>query len=84
MRAIIFSCAGYVEVYGFFRIEESCVRDSTYDVSVGVLFWYISVVCVIVMEVGDVELGLGYLYYLFIYLYGIPMDSHVTRLSILS
>ena len=54
MRAIRFSCDGYVEGYGFFRIEESCVRDSTYDVSVGFFFWYISVGCVIVTEVGDV------------------------------
>ena len=84
VREIRFSCAGYFEGYGFFRIEDSCVIDSTSDVSVRVLFLYISVGCVIVMEVGDVELGLGYLYYLFIYMYGIPMGSHFTRLSIMS
>ena len=62
MREIRFSCAGYFEGYCLFHIEESCVRDSTSDVSVRVLFLYISVVCVIVMEVGDVLLVQGYLY----------------------
>ena len=49
VRAIRVSCDGYVEGYGFFRIEDSCVRDSKYGVYVGVLFWYISVGCGIVM-----------------------------------
>ena len=39
-------------------IEKSCVRDSMSDVSVGVLSWYISVGFGILMEVGDVELGI--------------------------
>ena len=55
-------------------IEESCVRDSMYDVSVGVMYWYISVVFGILLEVGDLELGIGCLYYLFAYLYVIHMD----------
>ena len=60
------------------------MSDSTSDVSVGILSWYISEGCVIVMEVGDVELVQGYLYYLFTYLYDISMDSRVTRFSTLS
>ena len=44
--------------YGFLWIEESCVRDFMSDVSVGVLSWYISVGFSILLEVGDVELGL--------------------------
>ena len=44
------------------------------DVSVVVLSWCISVVFVILMGVVDVELGLGCLYSLFTYLYGIQMD----------
>ena len=61
---------GYILLW----IEESCVRDSMYDVSVGVMYWYISVVFGILLEVGDLELGIGSLYYLFTYLYGIHMD----------
>ena len=46
-------------------VEESCVRDSMFDASVGVLSWYISVVFGILMEIGDVEFGLGFLYSIF-------------------
>ena len=53
-------------------------------VSVGVMYWYISVVFGILLEVGDLELGMGCLYYLFAYLYGIHMDQHVISLSALS
>ena len=74
MWGIRFSCDGYVEGYGFLWIEESCVIDSMSDVSVVVLSWYISVGFVILMEVGDVELSLGCLYYISKYLYGIYMD----------
>ena len=74
MWGIIFSCAGYVGEYVFLWAEESFVRDYMYDVSVGVLYWYISVVFGILMEVGDVELGLGLLYSIFTHLYGIHMD----------
>ena len=77
---IRFSCAGYVGGYGFFWIEEYCVRDSIYDVSVGVLSWYISVIFGILMESGDVELGLGCLYYLDIhvwYTHVLPCDQVV-------
>ena len=74
MWGIIFSCAGYVGGYVFLWAEESFVRDSMYDVSVGVFYWYISVVFGILMEVGDVELGLGFLYSVFTHLYGIHMD----------
>ena len=45
-----------------------------YDVSVGVMYWFISVGFGILLELGDVELGMGCLYYLFTYLYGIHMD----------
>ena len=55
-------------------VEDSFVRYSMSDVSVRVLSWYISVVFGILMEVGDVELGLGFLYSLFTHLYGIHMD----------
>ena len=51
---IIFSCAGYVGGYSYLWIEESCVRDSMSYVSVGVMYWYISVVFGILLEVGDV------------------------------
>ena len=37
----------------YLGIEESCVRDSMSYVSVGVMYWYISVVFGILMEVGD-------------------------------
>ena len=68
---------------GFLSIEESCARDSISDVSVGVLSWYISVGFVIIMEVGDVELGLGFLYSIFTYMFGMYMDECVTRFSTL-
>ena len=58
MWGIRFSCAGYVGEYIFLWIEESCVRDSISNVSIGFLSWYISVRFVILMEVGDVELGI--------------------------
>ena len=44
-----------------------------YDESVGVFPRYISVGFGILMEVGDVELGMSCLYFLFTYLYGIQM-----------
>ena len=59
---IRFYCAGYVGGYGFFWIEESCVIDSMYDVSVGFLSWYISVSFGRLMESGDMDLGLGWFY----------------------
>ena len=55
-------------------LEEYCVRDCMSDVSVGFFSCYISVGFGILMEVGDVELGLGCLYSLFTYLYGKHMD----------
>ena len=74
MWGIIFSCTGYVGGYVFLWVEESFVRDSMSDVSVGVLSWYISVVFGILTEVGYVELCLGLLYSLFTHMYGIHMD----------
>ena len=44
------------------------------DVSVGFFSCYISVGFGILMEVGDMELGLVCLYSLFTYLYGTHMD----------
>ena len=47
------------------------------DVSAGVFSCYISVGFGILMEVGDVELGLGFLYYLHIpvwYTHGLTCD----------
>ena len=67
-------CAGDIGGYGVFWIEESCVGDSMSDVSEGFFSWYISVGFVISMLVVDVELGIGCMYYLFTYMYGIHMD----------
>ena len=58
-------CAGDVGGYGLLWIEEYSVRDYKPAVSVGVLSWYISVGCVIVMEVGSMYLGLGCMYSIF-------------------
>ena len=74
MWGIKFTCAVYVGVCGFLWIEDYCVRDCMSDVSVGFFSCYISVGFVILMEVGDVELGLGCLYSLFTYLYGKHID----------
>ena len=81
MWGIRFSCDGDVGGYAFLWIEESCYRDSISNVSVGVMSWYIIVGFGILTGVGDMELGLGCLYYLFTYLYGIQVDEYVTRLS---
>ena len=62
MGGIRFSCAGYVGGYFFLWIEDSCVRDSISDAYIGVLYWYISVGFGILMEVGELELGIGLLY----------------------
>ena len=70
---ITFSCSVYVGCCPFLCIEDFCVRDSMYDESVGVFPRYISVGFGILMEVGDVELGMSCLYFLFTYLYGIQM-----------
>ena len=74
MWGIIFFCDGYVGGYVFLWVEESFVRDSMSDVSVGVLSWYTSVGFSILMEVVEVELGLVCLYSLFVYLYVIHID----------
>ena len=74
MWGILFSCTGYVGGYVFLWVEDYFVRDSMSDVYVGVLSWYISVVFGILREVGDVELGIGFLYFLFKHLYGIHKD----------
>ena len=50
-------------------IEDSCVRDYISDVYVVVLYWYISVGFGILMEVGDLELGIGLLYSLHIHVW---------------
>ena len=52
------SCDGDVGGYSVLWIKESFVRYSAYDVSIVGSSWEISMGCVIVMKVLDVDLGL--------------------------